>query len=169
MDETRFDSLVVKLTATRNRRAALRALGIGALATLLRVPQPAAAQCKKTGGRCRRNHQCCSGKCRKRGKKKGKRCARLPRQAFGCTIALSSCADADSATPCPRNEFGRCRLGIDGQPVCTTRGTLECESCQRDSDCIAAEGPGAICVRCDSCPGGTSCICPMPPPDEIDD
>lgn len=45
--------------------------------------------------------------------------------------------------------------------MCAVTMTYLCESCNDNEDCLATQGAGAICVRCESCASGTTCICPF--------
>jgi hypothetical protein len=162
MDHHRFDLLTRSLGAG-SRRTLLR-FSLAALASSLwigaRAPVALAA-CKPPGSRCKQSAQCCSGECRKKGRKRRKKCAPLPANAHGCTTDDASCPNGQDGTPCPNLDNGRCRITVKGRPVCAVRATLECESCQANADCLDALGVGAICVRCESCASGTTCICPF--------
>jgi hypothetical protein len=85
-----FDELTVWFGRAASRRTALRGVGAVATLALLGRPREAAAVCKNDRAMCERNLQCCSGACRKTGKKKKgrkrtKRCQHDP-EARGCTI-----------------------------------------------------------------------------------
>ncbi len=162
MDHRRFD-LLTRSIGNGSRRALLRAT----LATLAsafwigpRAPEVAAA-CKPPGSRCKRSSQCCSGECRRKGRRRRKKCAPLPANAHGCTIDDASCPNGQDGTPCPNLDNGRCPVTMRGRPVCAVRSQNECETCSDNQDCRPALGVGAICVRCETCTSGTTCICPF--------
>ena len=165
MDDRRFD-LLARGLGGRSRRDILRgALAALAAAVWIGVEAPgAAAACTPPGARCRRSSQCCSGHCRRRGRRRRKRCAPLPELAFGCTTDDASCDDAVvPATPCPDIPNGKCRITSRGRPVCAVPSPPDCAACQTNEDCIDEQGAGAVCIRCASCPSGSSCICPFLP------
>ena len=161
MDSHRFDSLT-RAFGHGSRRSLVQATLAAFTASLWFVvpAPPVAAACLPPGHRCRQSSQCCSGECRKKGRKRRKKCAPLPELAFGCTIDDASCT---TDVPCPDIPHGKCRLTFKGRPVCAVPSTLDCAECNDNVDCIDEQGAGAICIRCESCPGGTSCICPFLP------
>lgn len=162
MDDRRFD-LMTRVLGTGARRELLRA-SLATVAASLWIgagaPEVAAA-CGRPGSRCKRSSQCCSGECRRRGRRRRKKCAPLPANAHGCTIDDASCPNGNEGTPCPNLTNGRCRVTVRGRPVCSVTMTYLCESCTDNEDCLATQGAGAICVRCGSCASGTTCICPF--------
>ena len=162
MDSRRFD-LLTRSLGNGSRRALLRA-SLATLASMLwigtQVPEVAAA-CRRPGSRCQRSSQCCSGECRKKGRKNRKKCAPLPNNAHGCTIDDASCPDGQGGTQCPNLAGGRCRITLRGRPVCAVPSENECETCNDNKDCVDTQGVGAICVRCATCASGTTCICPF--------
>jgi hypothetical protein len=125
------------------------------------VPAPhIKAACLPPGQRCKRSTQCCSGECRKKGRKRRKKCAPLPALAFGCTIDDASCGG--SATPCPEIPHGKCEVTHKGRPVCAVEAAANCTECDDNADCLGTLGAGAVCIRCPGCAlSGTSCICPF--------
>jgi hypothetical protein len=162
MDDRRFD-LLARYIGNGSRRTLLR----GSLATLVsaiwlgaRAPG-VAASCHPPGSRCKRSSQCCSGECRKKGRRRRKKCAPLPSNAHGCTIDDASCPNGHDGTPCPNLTNGRCRITLQGRPVCAVGSENECETCNDNRDCVDTQGVGAICVRCSTCASGTTCICPF--------
>ena len=168
MDDRRFDLLARYLGHGSRRGLVQASLASFASALLLasRAPRVAAA-CRRTGARCTRSSDCCSGDCRKKGKKhhKRKRCAPLPANAHGCTVDDASCDDAVvPATPCPDLPNGKCRITLKGRPVCAVPSTPNCDACKDNEDCVGGVGGlgvGAICTRCEGCQSGTNCICPF--------
>ena len=162
MDDRRFDRLARNI-GNGSRRRLLRVT----LATL--VPSiwlaaralEAAAACRRPGSHCKRTSQCCSGECRKKGRGRRKKCAPLPANAHGCSIDDASCPNGQDGTPCPNLPGGRCRITLRGRPVCAVRSENLCETCNDNADCIATQGLGAICIRCESCASGATCICPF--------
>ena len=162
MDGRQFDLLARSFGIGSRRtlhRAALATLA-SSLWIMARAPDAAAA-CRGAGSRCRRSSQCCSGTCRKQGRKRRKKCAPLPANAHGCGTDDASCPNGDDGTPCPNLPTGRCRITVLGRPVCSVTMNYLCESCNENDDCLPTQGAGAICVRCESCPSGTTCICPF--------
>jgi hypothetical protein len=160
MGPERFDTLAKSLSPSGSRRGLVRA-AIAALASGFwltgRAPSVAAA-CLPPGERCRQSSQCCSGHCRKHRKK----CAALPSNAHGCTIDDASCDNTvPPATACPDLPNGICRITLKGRPVCAVASTLDCEGCKDNRTCVDTMGVGALCIRCESCASGTSCICPF--------
>jgi hypothetical protein len=162
MDDRRFD-LLARRVANGSRRTLLRVTlaAFGSSLWLGARPPEAAAACRQPGSRCKRSAECCSGLCRKKGRKRRKKCAPLPANAHGCTIDDASCPNGQDGTPCPDLPGGRCRITLQGRPVCAVRSENLCEPCLDDTDCLASQGAGAICVECGSCASGTTCICPF--------
>ena len=165
MDPVRFDTLARALSTSGARRRLLQA-SVAAVASGFwltgRVPGVAAVACLPPGDSCSQSSQCCSGQCNKRRQK----CAPLPRKAFGCTIDDASCANATpQAKACPDPPpgiSGLCRITLQGRPICAVPATLDCAECTNDRQCSRGPlGVGALCVRCETCLGGTSCICPF--------
>lgn len=169
MDDRRFDRLARSL-GHGSRRGLLGTALAAFAAALLPAGRTAvaASACGRPGTRCARSADCCSGRCRKQGKqgRRRKRCAPLPANAHGCTIDDASCDEpAVTATPCPDLPNGKCRITIGGRPVCAVPSTVDCnETCQNNEDCVGGAGGlgvGALCVRCEGCPSGRTCICPF--------
>jgi len=160
MDPVRFDTLTRTLSTDGSRRRVLRA-SVAAFASgfwLTGRALGASPVCLPQGDPCSQSSQCCSGRCNKRRKK----CTALPNKAHGCTIDDASCADAGSgATECPELPNGICRITRDGRPVCAVSNTVVCKRCRDNSTCVDSLGIGALCVRCETCPSGTTCICPF--------
>ena len=75
-----FDAVVAALARARTRRAMIGPLAsaVAARATFATVHVAAGQQCRGKRSTCRRNGQCCSGRCRRRkGTSKGRcRCSR---------------------------------------------------------------------------------------------
>jgi hypothetical protein len=67
------------------------------------------------------------------------------------------------ATACPELLNGRCRITLKGRPVCAVRSTTNCEECKDNKQCVDkfGLGVGALCVRCQTCQSGRTCICPF--------
>jgi hypothetical protein len=162
MDPVSFDTLTKSISTGGSRRAVLRA-AIAAFASgfwLIGRAPGAAAACLPPGERCRQSSQCCSGRCNKRRNK----CTQLPKRAHGCTIDDASCENtAPPGTACPDLPNGICRITLKGRPVCGVPSTIHCEECKDNKQCVDKFefGVGALCVSCQSCPSGTTCICPF--------
>lgn len=162
MNHRRFD-LLIRSVGHGSRRRLLR-VTLATLASSLWLgagPPEVLAVCKPPGSRCKRSSQCCSGECRRKGRKNRKKCAPLPANAHGCTIDDASCPNGNDGTECPLLTNGRCRITVRGRPVCAVQSQNNCEACNDNQDCVAIEGVGAICVRCETCASGTTCICPF--------
>jgi hypothetical protein len=153
--ELSLDELAKGLaTGTLSRGKALRWMG-GALlgAALASVPGVAwADDCRRLGRECRRDSQCCSRNCIRRGDDK----------VCGCPEGKSRCKDRCINLDRNENHCGecsnRCEEGVEcvegvcggGEPVCTP-------SCPEG--CVCHEQPdrtGTICVDCAS----TTCFQP---------
>jgi hypothetical protein len=165
MDDRRFD-LLARGLGYRSRRGMLRVLAAALTALLWLGPRArrVAAVCLEPGARCRKSSQCCSGHCRKKGRKRRKKCAPLPVKAYGCTIDDASCDDAVvSPTSCPAVPNGECRLTLKGRPVCAVNDEpADCTACNDNRDCSSGDlGVGAVCIRCEGCTSGTGCVCPF--------
>ena len=140
-------------TGTLSRGKAIRWMG-GALlgAALASVPGVAwADDCRRLGRECRRDSQCCSRNCIRRGDDKvcacpegknrcGDRCVNLDRNERHCGECFNRCADGEE---CVDSEC------VGGGPICTP-------SCP--DGCVCQELPdrtGTICVSC-----GVGCFQP---------
>jgi hypothetical protein len=136
MDICRFDNLTRMVAGLKDRRAALREMtGAGlALATLARADLGLATEddilvegCRLSGEKCKKNHQCCSGDCRGRKKKKRNKDGKKRKRREGecrCRGEGDSCKK-DSACCrgyCKKSE-NRCR--------CVPENGI----CARDQDC----------------------------------
>ncbi|MGH2617341.1 MAG: hypothetical protein ACRDJC_19080, partial [Thermomicrobiales bacterium] len=153
MDGSRFESLVLSITACPSRRRLASAFVAGALsavAATLGLQQEAEAACRHNGARCRSDTKCCSGNCRK---KKGKRRCRPTPGARGCTIDTP----CDETVPCPGapdSVDSFCGITLAGKPYCATAAPQECADCASHAECeVLLNQPGARCV---SCPGHCS-------------
>jgi hypothetical protein len=162
MDPVRFDTLTKSLSTSDSRRGMMRA-AVAAFASgfwlIGRAPGVAAA-CLPPGEQCHQSSECCSGRCNKRRNK----CTQLPKKAHGCTIDDASCENtAPPGTACPDLPNGICRITLKGRPVCGVPSTIHCEGCKDNKQCVDKFefGVGALCVRCQSCLSGTTCICPF--------
>lgn len=98
-----FDTIVAGLARARTRRAFASAVAAGV--AFGAPPIAAAKPCRGKRSTCRRNGQCCSGRCRKRqGKSKGRcRCSRY-------------------LQPCRKN---RDCCPLDGAPLVCASGTCQ--------------------------------------------
>jgi hypothetical protein len=175
-------------TGTLSRGKALRWIG-GALlgAALASVPGVAwANDCRRLGRECRRDSQCCSRNCIRRGDDK----------VCGCPEGKSRCGDRCVNRETNENHCGSCGNRCDDGEECVggvcgcpgtplTEGECNCASicpggiptlvtCQDNPNCFCAEtteGTGfcaSVTVECDrpscssssdpSCPSGWKCI-----------
>jgi hypothetical protein len=172
-----FDELARGLAdGSVTRGKALRLLGAalvgGALASL---PGAALADddCRRFGRRCRRDSQCCSRNCVRRGDDKvcgcpegqrrcNDRCVNLDRNENHCGSCSNRCAEGQE-----------CMEGVcgGGEPVCVSTGG----SCNADTECCSGNCTGLVCQECprNSCspcncgPDGTlnqsTCTCECSP------
>lgn len=110
MSNDQFDAMLSALARARTRREMLAALGI-ATAGIAAADVPGEAQnngCRGVASRCKRDTQCCSGRCRqRRGKKKG-RC-RCSTQGNRCLVTRD-CCDGEDDLFC---DGGICRVAAD--------------------------------------------------------
>ena len=133
MDAMRFDSLVRSLAIGTTRRTLLRRAALGALgaagAALGLRERAAAAECRGRDADCRRDGQCCSGRCRDNG----------------------TCAPAGVGAPCNRNKPSDCRSGVCGCTKRDTAGKLTDCTCRRAA-CTAVRDEGCAATA-DCCNG----------------
>ena len=161
MDADHFDALTRILgRAAATRRAALGTLLVAALGRAVRSPaEAAAAACDRTGRPCRKDGQCCSGRC-----KQGT-CAGCPNGRMACGGAcVNPNNDPKNCGKCNR----RCAAGqacVDG--VCQCGGASCPDGCCDGATCQTGTANdhcgrgGAACVACANdleCVGG-SCAC----------
>jgi len=168
-----FDDLAKGLaTGTLSRGKALRWMG-GALlgAALASVPGVAwANDCRRLGRACRRDSQCCSRNCIRRGDHKvcgcpqgqtrcNDRCVNLERNENHCGECFNRCDEGQecvggrclvSCTPgttgcCSAPSFGTCFALVDGGTACATVVT-----------CFK-EGSSEPITSCSDCPPGSLC------------
>ena len=112
-----FDAIAVAMARARSRRALVAALaGATTIAGVLGIASPARAGqttlvtpvCRGFRSKCKRGGQCCSGQCRKRRRKNGKK--------------KGKCRCSPYLTPC--HEDGDCCL-LDGLPLVCVNGNCE--------------------------------------------
>jgi hypothetical protein len=142
-------------TGTLSRGKAIRWMG-GALlgAALASVPGVAwANDCRRLGRACRRDSQCCSRNCVRRGDDKvcgcpegqdrcNDRCVNLERNENHCGECFNRCEPGEECVD------GEC---LGGEPICTPSCPEDCSSCHELPD-----RTGTICVDCAS----TTCFQP---------
>ncbi len=166
-----FDELAKGLASgTLSRGKALRLVG-GALlgAALASVPGVALANdCRRLGRECRRDSQCCSRNCVRRGDDKvcacpqgqsrcGERCVNLQRNERHCGRCSNRCDEGEQCVD------GVCQ---GGEPICTPSCPSGCECGER------ADGTGTVCTdcttgcalvtSCEQCSPGTICVVEVP-------
>ncbi len=172
MDEQQFDRWTRMLAATASRRVARRTLvgstiaaGLGRLG----VDQAAATKkkrkklkknaygCVNVGGKCGgRDSHCCSGICKGKKPKKGKKDKSKCRahNVLDCPAGADACSQ--SASSCG-TQNGVCNQTTGQASFCAAGGN--CKPCKKDADCEPTHGPGAACAVCPSCPApGTVCL-----------
>lgn len=176
MNADRFDELLRVMTGSRRMAlgAALAAVGAGFVPGSdaagksrkpgkAKKPKPNVYGCLNVGARCKRAEQCCSGICEG---KKGRR----------------KCRAHDTGT-CDQDAPGYCEAGNPYLAQCngggclcfrTTgdsrfcAGSVVCETCQRDADCLSlGYPPGSACapvsgdLACEEiCESGMACVTP---------
>jgi hypothetical protein len=188
---TSFDELAKGLaTGAVSRRKALRWMG-GALvgATLASVPGVAwANDCRRLGRECRRDPQCCSKNCIRRGDDKvcscptgqtrcNDRCVNLKRNERHCGACFNRCLERSECAG------GVCRGGCpsgrtlcdDGfcTPNCPSGLTLNTSTCQCEGECPTGQvlcSLQGVCVS-NTCPPNQTydpyfCECECPEGDE---
>jgi hypothetical protein len=173
MHSTLFHGLTASLARRGSRRRLARflalVLGLGT-ATGRRVDAKKrrkklrrnAFGCVNVGGRCRgKDAVCCSGICRgkrpKQGKRDRSRC--VAHDAGDCAVGQDSCGPPGVPCLTSAGANGFCSTTTGNAAYCWDDG--ECAACSRDSDCHEQWGPSAACLRCASCPQGTSCGTPI--------
>jgi len=149
MEHHRFDAMTKIAAAAYSRRLLLGGLAGGPLAALLgRAGE--AQEASRRNGRClqekkdcKRDNQCCSGRCR--GKQSQKKCRRVPGQGT-CTTDRNLCRVGFEAAACNGNPACGCGVTTRGTAFCATLGCGP--ACDSDADCAGAAGygPGAVCI-----------------------
>jgi hypothetical protein len=128
MEATRFDALVRILGKVDTRRHLIQGavLAVAAAAGFGGGEQAAALRCRGRDATCRRDDQCCSGKCRANGR----------------------CAPAGIGDPCDPETPGDCRTGVCG---CLNRDPAGRCTCRQEA-CLAT-GEGECANTNDCCTG----------------
>jgi hypothetical protein len=149
-----FDELARGLAdGTLTRGKALRLMGAalvgGALASLPGVALADDDDCRRFGRRCRRDSQCCSKNCVRRGDDK----------VCGCPEGQSRCNDRCVNLDRNENHCGSCsNRCAEGQEcvggVCAGGCASDGGACSGDTDCCA-EGQQCVSGVC-QCPSGTT-------------
>jgi hypothetical protein len=170
MNADRFDAWTLALLVPKTRRSLLRAAAATTLATALghRVSIAAPLPCtlKKTGRRCKKASQCCSGVCTKiQGRKK---CRSAPNQGV-CSVQQNICGDPADQVQCGlTNNACTCAVTIDNTSLCAEGAGTPCFNCSSNEDCENRSGgtPGEVCVTCGGCIVSNSrgCRAPCPNP-----
>ena len=165
--EHSFDELAKGLaTGTLSRGKALRWMG-GALlgAVLASVPGVAwANDCRRLGRECRRDSQCCSRNCVRRGDDKvcgcpkgqsrcKDRCVNLQKNENHCGECFNRCAEGEECVE------GKCQGGCPpGETVCTGCA-CETVACTPETfDCNPNAATVTVCLA-NTEGGGTTCGC----------
>jgi hypothetical protein len=173
MDAAAFDAVLRSLTVESSRRGVLRGLVVIVAAVAPSLPAVARAKrrlgrnefgCVNAGRHCRgKNGVCCSGICRGRKPKKGKkdrsRC--VAQDERGCRAG-------QQIVPCGGTTATLCTTSSGASGVCgTTTGSagfcvqgFVCSSCTSDDQCQPSPDPKAACIRCATCPNGAACAVP---------
>lgn len=157
MNFERFDGLARAFGRAATRRGVVRGVVTTSLAGAVGIGVGRdALACQPDGTKCSAGaaRLCCSGVCKKHGKRR--RCAAAP-SAFGCTNDPATDTCAGNHAPCPQKPTGQCIVDEKSRPLCY--GAALCIPCVKDADC----GAGARCIKdCDACSarGGTACVVP---------
>jgi hypothetical protein len=126
--------------------------------------------CINVGDPCRGNDElCCSGLCEGAGPRRGKRDTSrcVAHDAATCRAApvggIGFCGGADPASPVCGSATGvpkDCHTTTGNAGFCAS--LVACEpACSNDRECQqATANPGAACIRCTDCAGGTACALP---------
>jgi hypothetical protein len=174
MHQHRFDAFARALVGSRSRRETVSLLG--AVAGLLALEpiailgtQAQGEICLTGDERCRRGSQCCSGECkkkrRKNGKKKRGKCVSLGQFAANCppTDVCNLSIPPNDQTECHVGDvIGTCTVSPSGGAFCAR--TSQCNTgqaiCSTDADCAAElEHPDAKCFPCGQpCFGNVACV-----------
>jgi hypothetical protein len=168
VNHVRFDNLTRSLGTAASRRGLGRVLAGGCLGALFGTLGAPDVQSKKkrkkqksrrnafgcvdTRQPCAgRNRSCCSGICKgkkpRKGKKDTSRC--VAHNAGVCTASTDSCAVGVSVPCNPSNPSCFCvaTTGKAGFCGAFTGGPAgHCRVCRKDTDCEAEFGPGAACI-----------------------
>ena len=149
MDRNLFDELARTLAARSSRRRGLRALVGVALGGLIGPPglirpvAEAATVCRGLGRECRRDSQCCWGRCRR------SRC-RCP---AGSRRVDDRCAPVCNDA-CAASASCRCALAFDGRRTFCSAPVTDCDGvpdeCASHADC----GGDALCIVTSCGPSG---------------
>jgi hypothetical protein len=108
--------------------------------------------CLDVGQACKNADECCSGRCRGKGKKHCK-----AHDTGGCKAGEGQCSQA--AVPCrtSKGNDGDCATTTGNAGFCQDNGG--CQVCTRDRDCqISTNTRAAACIVCSSCHEGTACV-----------
>jgi hypothetical protein len=181
METSQFDNLIRSLLATPSRRRVLRGLAIGCGLWSARFPNLAHGKkgkkklkrnrfgCVNVGGHCRgRDNVCCSGKCRGKKPRNGKKdtSACVAHHAGVCdSVSVQVACTGNPATACnPDNPYARCYRTTGNAEFCGNSALGGCVDCRKDADCQALGfGDGAACIDCPSCASEsleTACVSP---------
>jgi len=151
MDGRKFDSLT-QWWVNSSRRSTLRAaLALALAGPLASRGTEAAAVCRQPGKTCKRGTQCCSGICKKKGKRGEKKC-RAAFSQFTCTTAVDTCLQGDSPIHCgDPDRICSCFVTAPGASICGVIVEIapDCAFC-------AEQFPDTVCVR-----GGGMCDLPF--------
>lgn len=129
-------------------------------------PKPNVYGCLSVGASCKRADQCCSGICEG---KKGKWKCRA-HDTGTCDQRADGYCEAGNPYLAQCNGGGcLCFRTTGGSRICA--GSVQCEACQRDTDCLAlGYPPGSACapvsgdLACaDICEAGMACVTPCGP------
>ena len=169
MDASHFDRMTRLFSTSASRRQTIGALASSVLtvalpsvaggkgrtkhgATTLNDASLNGFGCLNIGQRCKNANQCCSGRCKGKGKRHCK-----AHNTGGCKSGEGLCGQA--AVPCRTStgKDGECATTTGNAGFCQDNGG--CQACTRDRDCqIAANTRAAACIVCSACQEGTACV-----------
>ncbi len=180
MNSHNFDHLTRSLAIAPTRRGALGGLiaGIGSVLAGTRSSGRVASQkknkkrnkpkknefgCLNVGKKCNgKNSKCCSGVCKGKGAKKGRkdRSECKAHDVGTCQASDDSCLAEEA--PCGTEPSTFCFRTTGNASFCGALLKGDCIGCAKDTDCEPTFGPGAACVICSGCLafGNTACFPP---------
>jgi hypothetical protein len=150
MDSEHFDQWTRSLSGPQTRRTAVTMIVGSGLATLLsQLDIGEVAACRRAKKRCKRDAQCCSGRCTK-GHCKGNA---QPDEPTG-----DVCLGRNPQDVCGDGCF--CFVSVSGAIFCGDAGpTIDCSA---DADCDAVTGTGSICFFNKNGDGQCAAACSNP-------
>ncbi|MGH2618366.1 MAG: hypothetical protein ACRDJC_24310 [Thermomicrobiales bacterium] len=152
MDDCRFDNWTRTLVEKADRRTAVKGLagGAAALLTLARAELGLAQSgdvtiednCKGNNAKCRKDKECCSKKCKKKGRKGRDGKCECAGAGQGCKRDQGCCSGKCQGTQCVCGDKGdRCRNDRDCCSNVCRDGNCRCvrqgDRCNRNNECCS--------------------------------